>query len=188
VIAALRWQVRRAVIIAATVVALGAVAIVISPTTFGLNQGLNGASSGRANLVTRGIHMFSERPVWGYGSGSFEQEYQRQYQGSAQSLSASHTIAVTIAAEQGLIGELVYLALVIVAIVRLLRGARSEPARVAVAAAFIALVFHTLLYADFLEDPVTWTLIAVGTALARTSTVRSVVPARERARARAQAA
>jgi len=98
IIAAFRWQVRRAVIIAATVVAIGAVAIVVSPTTFGLNQGLNGASSGRANLVTRGLHMFSQQPLWGYGSGSFEQEYEQLYHGDAQTLSASHTIAVTIAA------------------------------------------------------------------------------------------
>jgi hypothetical protein len=39
---------------------------------------------------------------------------------------------------------------------------------VAIAAAFIALLFHTLLYADFLEDPITWTLLAVGSALATT--------------------
>jgi hypothetical protein len=38
--------------------------------------------------------------------------------------------------------------------------------RSAVAAAFIALVFHTLLYADFLEDPTTWVLLGVGLALA----------------------
>jgi hypothetical protein len=36
---------------------------------------------------------------------------------------------------------------------------------VAVAAAFLALLFHTLLYADFLEDPITWTLLAIGVAL-----------------------
>ena len=48
----------------------------------------------------------------------------------------------------------------------LVRGARADPARAAIAAAFLALVFHTLLYADFLEDPVTWTLLGVGTALA----------------------
>ena len=29
-----------------------------------------------------------------------------------------------------------------------------------------ALVFHTMLYADFLEDPVTWTLLGAGAALA----------------------
>ena len=40
------------------------------------------------------------------------------------------------------------------------------PARAAIAAGFAALVLHTWLYAAFLEDPVTWTLLAVGTALA----------------------
>jgi len=44
----------------------------------------------------------------------------------------------------------------------------AEPARVGrlVLWAFIALVFHTLLYADFLEDPVAWVLLAVGVSLA----------------------
>ncbi|MEA2196862.1 MAG: hypothetical protein QOJ25_913 [Solirubrobacteraceae bacterium] len=188
IIAAFRWQVRRAVIVGAAVVAVGGVAVLVSPTTFGLNQGLNGASSGRANLVTRGLHLFSRRPLQGYGSGSFEHEYQTHYHRSAQTLSASHTIAVTIAAEQGVIGELAYLALVIVAIVRLMRGARSNPARVAVAAAFVALVFHTLLYADFLEDPVTWALLAVGSALALQADAAARTTASERARARAAAA
>ena len=38
--------------------------------------------------------------------------------------------------------------------------------RAAIAAGFAALVLHTWLYAAFLEDPVTWTLLALGTALA----------------------
>jgi O-antigen ligase len=148
------------------VAVVGVVVVVVSPTTFGLNQGLNGASSGRAGLVGGGVQLFGDRPLWGYGSGSFQAEYHRIHPGSAQTLSASHTIPVTIAAEQGLVGELAYLALVIVAAMVLVRGARAEPARAATAAAFLALVFHTLLYADFLEDPITWTLLGVGTALA----------------------
>ena len=35
------------------------------------------------------------------------------------------------------------------------------------AAGFVAVVVHTWLYAAFLEDPVTWTLLAVGAVLAR---------------------
>ena len=70
-LAALRWHVGRVLALAAAVVAIGGVAVAISPKTFGLNQGLNGASSGRANLVTGGMHMFGDRPLWGYGSGSF---------------------------------------------------------------------------------------------------------------------
>ncbi|MBV9941945.1 MAG: O-antigen ligase family protein [Solirubrobacterales bacterium] len=168
-LAALRWQVGRAVLAAAVVVALAAAAIAVSPTTFGLNQGLNGASSGRPGLVSGGIDLFAARPLWGYGSGSFETEYAARHNQPGQTLSASHTIPITIAAEQGLIGELAYLALVLAALLTLLHRARTDPARVAIAAAFIALVFHTLLYADFLEDPITWTLLAVGVALARRS-------------------
>ena len=165
-LAALRWRVGRAVFIAAGVVAVAAAAIAISPTTFGLNQGLNGASSGRPGLVSGGIDLFAARPLWGYGSGSFETEYSAHHHQIGQTLSASHTIPITIAAEQGLIGELVYIALVLAALVVLLQRCRAQPARVAVAAAFVALLFHTLLYADFLEDPITWTLLAIGAALA----------------------
>ena len=167
VLAAVRWRPGRAVFIAAGVVALAAAVIAISPTTFGLNQGLNGASSGRPGLVTGGIDLFKSRPLWGYGSGSFEKEFSARHHALGETTSASHTIPITIAAEQGLIGELAYLALVLAALVMLLRRARADPVRVAIAGAFGALVFHTLLYADFLEDPITWTLLAIGAALAR---------------------
>jgi O-antigen ligase len=165
-LAALRWRPSRTLVIGGAVIALGAAAIFIAPKTFGLNQGLNGASSGRAGLVKGGIHMFGERPGWGYGSGSFVNQYRHEHPGAAQNVAASHTIAVTIAAEQGLIGELAYITLVLVAVLVLVRDARADPARAALAAAFIALILHTNLYADFLEDPVTWTLLGVGAALA----------------------
>jgi O-antigen ligase len=161
---ALRWRVGPVLAVAAAVCAIGLVALVVSPTTFGLNQGINGASSGRGSVVSGGLNLFEQRPVWGYGSGSFEHEYQLHHPHSA--LLASHTIPITVATEQGLLGEVVYLGLVIVAIVTLFRGAARDPARAAVAAAMLALIFHTMLYADFLEDPVTWTLLGVGAALA----------------------
>ncbi len=168
VVAALRWHIRLALPVAVVVVVAGVAAVLISPTTFGLNQGLNGASSGRAGLVSTGLHMVGDRPLTGYGSGSFVTEYRKRNPVPTQTLAASHTIAITIAAEQGVIGEVAYIALVVTAVVVLLRDARGDPARVAIAAAFVALMFHTELYADFLEDPLTWTLLALGTALAPT--------------------
>jgi putative inorganic carbon (hco3(-)) transporter len=167
VLAALRWKPSRAIVVTVAVVAVGALAVAVSPATFGLNQGLNGASSGRGGLVSGGLSLFGDRPVWGFGSGSFSTEYVRHQRRTASALSDSHTIPITIAAEQGLIGEVVYLAFVVAAIVALVRGARGDPVRSAVAAAFVALAFHTLLYADFLEDPTTWVLLALGLALAR---------------------
>ena len=109
--------------------------------------------------------------VAGYGSGSFVHEY-RRLEGrklAPDAATASHTIPVTVAAEQGAIGLVAYLALLAAAFVRLLRGAAgASVARSAVAAAFLALVFHTLVYAAFLEDPMTWALLGLGTALAAT--------------------
>ncbi|MEO6858564.1 MAG: O-antigen ligase family protein [Solirubrobacteraceae bacterium] len=173
VLAALRWRPTRALYIALAVILVGAIAVAATPRTFGLNQGLNGASSGRGGLVSGGIRLFGDRPVWGYGSGSFETEYRRHNRATATSLSASHTIPITVAAEQGLIGEVVYLGLVIAALICLIRRARGDPLRSALAAAFAALVFHTMLYADFLEDPVTWALLAVGVSLAVVGPVKT---------------
>ncbi|MGB9186237.1 MAG: O-antigen ligase family protein [Solirubrobacteraceae bacterium] len=186
VLAALRWKPSRALVIAAVVILLGAAAVAATPRTFGLNQGINGASSGRGGLVSGGVSLFADRPLWGYGSASFVTEYRRHNRRTATALSASHTIPVTVAAEQGLIGLVVYAALVISALICVLRRSRGDPVRSAIAAGFIALVFHTMLYADFLEDPVTWVLLAVGVTLAvQTMPDRSrppASPARGRAR------
>ncbi|HET8862873.1 MAG TPA: hypothetical protein VFM94_06460, partial [Solirubrobacterales bacterium] len=45
-------------------------------------------------------------------------------------------------------------------------------ARAAVLATFIALLVHTMAYAGFYEDPITWVLLAVGASLATLPTVR----------------
>ena len=77
-----------------------------------------------------------------------------------------------VTAEQGLIGLVVYLALIAVALWTMGRGLWRKPlpplvaARAAVLAAFVALLVHTLAYAGFFEDPLTWVLLAVGASLA----------------------
>jgi hypothetical protein len=47
-------------------------------------------------------------------------------------------------------------------------GNRVElaPARIAMAAAFCALLVHTIGYAAYLTDPLTWALLAMGAVLA----------------------
>jgi O-antigen ligase len=179
-VAAVRWRLSRTLVIAGAVIVIGGAAIAISPTTFGFNQSFNGVSAGRGSVLSGGARLFADRPLQGFGSGSFQTEYHKHNPDSGP-LTASHTTPVTIAAEQGLIGEIPYVALVVVALVVLVRGTRRDPARAAVAAAFVALLVHTLLYADFLEDPTTWALLAVGTALARAprpQEAEAAIPAR----------
>ena len=84
----------------------------------------------------------------------------------ANATSASHTIPITVAAEQGIVGLALYAALLLAAFAVLFAGAGRSPPRIALAACFAALVLHTFTYADFLEDPLTWTLLGVGVALA----------------------
>jgi O-antigen ligase len=175
-LAAIRWRPGAPLVVGAVVIVLGAAAVAIKPTTFGLNQGLNGVSAGRGSVLKGGVKLFGDRPLEGFGSGSFEHEYKLRTP-EATTLTASHTTPVTVAAEQGVIGELAYLALVIVALSVLVRGARVNPARAAIAAAFAALLAHTMLYADFLEDPFSWALLGIGAALARASPVGEALSA-----------
>ncbi|HVR05162.1 MAG TPA: O-antigen ligase family protein [Solirubrobacteraceae bacterium] len=188
VLAAWRWDLRATVYVSAALAAIALVVVLVAPTSlhFGLKGSggsANNATNGRAKLISGGLKLFADRSLYGFGSGSFETQYKRHGGGTTQNAtSASHTIPITVAAEQGVLGLALYLALIVVALLTLFRGAgRSPPSpkpgdtrlragwagpfRIAIAACFAALVLHTWVYADFLEDPITWTLLGIGVAL-----------------------
>jgi O-antigen ligase len=172
VLAAWRWDVRATVYVSLALGAIAAVVVLAAPSSlhFGLNGSsgsANNATNGRTKLISGGLELFAQKPLTGYGSGSFETEYKRHGNATAaNATSASHTIPVTIAAEQGIVGFALYVALLVVAFMTLFAGAGRSPPRIALAACFAALVLHTWVYADFLEDPLTWTLLGIGVALA----------------------
>jgi O-antigen ligase len=192
VLAALRWS-WRWTLGAVAVGAVGAILVVLLVGGSGKIR-LNIDTSGRANLISGGIHLFEERPLYGYGSGSFQTAYRDHAKNKDVPVSISHTEPVTVASEQGLIGLAAYIALIAVALwtmtadlARSMPGLRSlmpgspnpppAPAglvagRAAVLAAFVALLVHTMAYAGFFEDPITWVLLAVGASLAAAPTVR----------------
>lgn len=170
ILAAYRWDVRGTIYVSVALAAIAGVFVLVAPSSlhFGLkgsSGSANNATSGRAKLITGGLELFADRPLGGYGSGSFETEYRRHEGGTAaNAVSASHTIPVTIAAEQGIVGLALYVALIVTALLTLFRGAGRSPPRIAIAACFAALLLHTWVYADFLEDPLTWTLLGLGVA------------------------
>ncbi len=186
VLAAWRWSLRDTLAVSGVLLLLALLVLLLAPSSlhFGL-KGRSGstsnATSGRAGLIEGGLELFADRPLQGYGSGSFETEYKRHTkasQATAQNAtSASHTIPVTVAAEQGLVGLALYVALLAAAFLALFSGAGRSPPRIAIAAAFAALVLHTWTYADFLEDPFTWALLAIGVALARRPPELEATPA-----------
>ncbi len=189
VLAALRWDVRRTVATALAGVVLAIVIAVAFQDTLkidlGSSSGLSKVTSGRSDLIEGGLELFTNRPLQGYGSGSFGRAYRLERKGNQQqAVSASHTMPVTVAAEQGLIGLVAYVAVVAAALLVLFgnrpfreqRSPRaagaSRVARAALAAMFVALLVHTMVYAAFLEDPFTWVILAAGAALAPLAQLR----------------
>jgi O-antigen ligase len=176
---ALRWRARGVAIGFAVAAAAGIAVVLAAPHAVGLHSdsqhALNRATSGRASLISGALKMARNRPLWGQGSGSFAVVYTRgEIVPNPNRAAVSHTIPLTVAAEQGAIGLVAYLALLVAAAVALFGGLRAQLgrradtraiARAALAAAFCALVVHTLAYAAFLEDPLAWTLLALGAAL-----------------------
>jgi putative inorganic carbon (HCO3(-)) transporter len=168
VLAALRWSLRWTL----TAVAVGAVAALLVVTFAGgtkvTTDRINIDTSGRANLVSGGIHLFAQRPVYGYGSGSFPKAYREHVRTRKVPVSISHTEPITVASEQGLLGLAAYAALLVVALWTM--GSGMLPAatagRAAVLAAFVALLVHTMAYAGFFEDPIAWVLMAAAASLA----------------------
>lgn len=174
VLGAYRWGVRLTLYAAVVLVVLAAAVLLAAPSSLhfgfkGSSGSASNATSGRTKLISGGLELFAEDPLQGHGSGSFEHVYQQHNLGAGaqNATSASHTIPVTVAAEQGIVGLALYAALLLSAFAVLFAGAGRSPPRIAIAACFAALVLHTWTYADFLEDPLTWTLLGIAVALAR---------------------
>jgi putative inorganic carbon (hco3(-)) transporter len=208
VLAALRWSWRWTLGAVATAGVAGVLVVLLVGGSEKLSPDrINIDTSGRANLASGGLRLFADRPVYGYGSGSFPKAYREHIKSRKVPVSVSHTEPITVAAEQGLIGSVAYVALIVVALWTMARGlawnaspaggavggptpeealatgrgggspAATGPAghavaRAAVLAAFVALLVHTMAYAGFYEDPITWVLLAVGASLACAPVVR----------------
>ena len=183
VLVALRWSFRWTAIAAVLAVVLVGAGLLIRSSSSSSGS-LN--TEGHGTLVSGGLKLARHRPLYGYGSASFSKEFAREENVPPGDTTISHSEPVTVAAEQGAIGVIAYLGLLVAALWTLLAGMRRmapglgapfrpltegdrvelTPARIAIAAAFCALLVHTIGYAAYLTDPLTWALLAVGGVLA----------------------
>lgn len=102
----------------------------------------------------------------------------------------SHTTPLTVAAEVGVIGLAAYAAFLLGAAWLLLETTRvNRPLGLGLAAVFLVLVVHSLVYSGFVEDPLTWATLALGSGYlaAQRSTVLEASPGGQPARAPAAA-
>jgi O-antigen ligase len=176
--AAVVWRWKSLLALAAAVVVLGAV-VATSPTLMhGLRHhttgGLNDATHGRASLIANGIRIARAHPEIGVGLGGFEHAYSKRTHRTPRK-SASHNTPVTVAAEQGGVGLVVFLWLVGALLVAAYRRMEHPVfGRLALSAglALLAIFVHSLAYNDFFEDPTTWGVIGL-IALAAPRRVRA---------------
>lgn len=126
---------------------------------------VSSGGAGRTSLIRGGLDLARDRPVWGWGSGSFGEAFYTKIEKAKTT--TSHDTPIAVAAEQGVIGLAALVALVVSGLFVLFGGGvRGSPARATLAALFVAMLVHSLGYASFLEDPATWAILAVGAALA----------------------
>ncbi|HEY6636543.1 MAG TPA: O-antigen ligase family protein [Solirubrobacterales bacterium] len=183
VLAALRWSFRWTAIATLIVIVVAGAGLVVR-TSSSDSTSIN--TEGHGTLVSGGLKLARHRPFYGYGSASFSKEFAREENVPPGDTTISHSEPVTVAAEQGAIGVLAYLALLAAALWAMVDGMRGmapglgapfrslaegdrvelTPARIGIVAAFCALLVHTIGYAAYLADPLTWALLAAGGVLA----------------------
>jgi putative inorganic carbon (hco3(-)) transporter len=176
--AAVVWRWKSLLALAAAVVVLAGVAATQPTLMHALRHhttgGLNDATHGRASLIANGIRIAKAHPALGVGLGGFEHAYSKRTHRTPRK-SASHNTPVTVAAEQGAVGLVVFLWLLGALLVAAYRR-MDHPVfgRLALAAglSLVAIFVHSLAYNDFFEDPTTWGLIGL-IALAAPRRVRA---------------
>ncbi len=179
-LACIRWRAKPILIGTGVVLLAGVVFALAFPSVTGVNltssKSAETTTSGRFDLITGAVTLWSEKPVFGWGSGDFSNAYKsgdlaKHTPFGSNVTTKSHTAPLTVAAEQGIVGFAAFVALLIAGFGAVFRrvGDMSRPgcvARIAVAAAFTAVFVHTLAYAAFLEDPLTWVLLGCAISLA----------------------
>ena len=151
---------------AATAVVLLAVPQVRHELVGKSRSGFNRITSGRANLVGQGLRITLDHPLIGVGAGGFSHEYARRLgiPGKDPKRVASHTMPVTVAAEGGIVGLALLGWLLAAALLATLVGlGRGFTSRVSLATGVVlaAIAVHSLFYAAFFEDPMTWALLGL---------------------------
>jgi hypothetical protein len=164
--AILVWRRRSLFLVAAACVAL-VVGGIASPQIRHRVQGKTSSSisnltSGRSNLISRGIKIGVHHPVVGVGVGGFTTAYAQV--AHTRGGRPSHTTVVTQFAEGGVPGLAIFLwliASVLGVAFRRIGAGFAGAARLAFGLAFAAIFVHSLAYNAFFEDPMTWGLMAL---------------------------
>ena len=161
--AAYAWQWR-------VLAAAGLTAVVLVSVGFAghnvFGHSFNRVTSDRYSLVTNGLKIAVHHPVGGVGIGGFRRAYaQRQHlKGREPKKAASHDTPVTIVAETGVPGLVLFAWLLGAALLVALRRVGWSfvgRTRLVVGIAIGTIAVHSLFYNAFFEDPMAWALLGL---------------------------
>jgi putative inorganic carbon (hco3(-)) transporter len=157
-------RVRRAVALltlAAALVGCGYLAVQVAN-----GESLNRITSDRTNRVEDAVRVIEEHPVVGVGIGGQPRASRRLVGSERPSANfVSHTTPLTVFAELGVIGLVLYGWLLVGGAWLILQvRRRDETLGLVLGAAFVGLFVHALFYSGFLEDPLTWFVIGLAAA------------------------
>jgi O-antigen ligase len=157
-------RVRRAVALLALAAALVGCGFLVVQVASG--ESLNRITSDRTNRVEDAVRVIEKHPLVGVGIGG-QPRASRRLVGSQRPTPnfVSHTTPLTVFAELGAIGLVLYAWLLVGGAWAILKVRRfDEPLGLALGVAFIGLFVHALFYSGFLEDPLTWLVIGIAAA------------------------
>ena len=128
---------------------------------------------GRSTLISTGMKVAFHNPLVGVGVGGFKRAYAdlAHLKGKEPKAAASHTTPITVAAETGFPGLVLFLWLVGTAVVLAFRRVGRDfdgAARLAFGLALVAILVHCIFYNALFEDPTFWGLLALIAVGART--------------------
>ena len=154
-------------------------------------ESINKITSDRTERVEDTLRVIEEHPLEGVGIGG-QPRASRLLAGSDRPTPnfVSHTTPLTVFADLGVVGLLLY-GWLLVGGVRLLLAVyrRDDALGLALSASFLGLFVHALFYSGFLEDPITWFVLAVGAGYLSWREAHAPQPtAAERARTRMESA
>jgi putative inorganic carbon (hco3(-)) transporter len=163
---ALSWERRSVVALAAVVVALLAAGFVVPSVRAEILDNTDRATGNRSSLVTEGLRIAAHHPLGGVGLGGFKSAYGERvgFRAADPARAASHNTPVTVAAELGLPGFLLFAWLVATALwLPFRRASRSFAGRASLCfgLALLAILVHSLFYNAFFEDPMSWGLLGL---------------------------
>jgi O-antigen ligase len=181
-------RVRRAVAVLGALAVLAGIGFVVAELVSG--EDLNHITSDRTDRVEQTLRVVRHDPLVGVGIGG-QPRASRELAHSQRPTPnfVSHTTPLTVAAELGLIGFALYTWLLVGGALLLLSVYRRDGAlALALASVFLALFVHALFYSGFLEDPLTWVVLAVAAGWLTSPAGVARAPRRSRRPAESRAA